>query len=103
MTVLAAIVDCNQNEVVTKANQILPTSLAWDEMLNDEIPSDIYATELMKTQVILLYSKLKSEMHNWVKSVFWRLIRLGLDIFSMPLTHWGRVTHICVSKLTIIG
>ena len=21
----------------------------------------------------------------------------------MPLTHWGRVTHICVSKLTIIG
>ena len=24
---------------------------------------------------------------------------LGLDL----LTHWGRVTHICVSKLTIIG
>ena len=23
-------------------------------------------------------------------------------IFSMVLTHWGRVTHICVSKLTII-
>ena len=22
---------------------------------------------------------------------------------SMALTHWGRVTHICVSKLTIIG
>ena len=21
----------------------------------------------------------------------------------LPLTHWGRVTHICVSKLTIIG
>ena len=20
-----------------------------------------------------------------------------------PLTHWGRVTHICVNKLTIIG
>ena len=28
-----------------------------------------------------------------------------LSIKSMldPLTHWGRVTHICVSKLTIIG
>ena len=23
--------------------------------------------------------------------------------FVIPLTHWGRVTHICVSKLTIIG
>ena len=22
---------------------------------------------------------------------------------SAPLTHWGRVTHKCVSKLTIIG
>ena len=22
---------------------------------------------------------------------------------DMPLTHWGRVTHICVNKLTIIG
>ena len=31
-----------------------------------------------------------------------------LDLFSgamskYVLTHWGRVTHICVSKLTIIG
>ena len=26
-------------------------------------------------------------------------IYLGLNV----LTHWGRVTHICVSKLTIIG
>ena len=26
-----------------------------------------------------------------------------LCIAQEPLTHWGRVTHICVSKLTIIG
>ena len=25
------------------------------------------------------------------------------DCNKLPLTHWGRVTHICVSKLTIIG
>ena len=25
------------------------------------------------------------------------------DSMMIPLTHWGRVTHICVSKLTIIG
>ena len=24
-------------------------------------------------------------------------------LFAYPLTHWGRVTHICVSKLTFIG
>ena len=26
-----------------------------------------------------------------------------LNIYLNVLTHWGRVTHICVSKLTIIG
>ena len=32
--------------------------------------------------------------------VYWRIYAsLGLT----ELTHWGRVTHICVSKLTIIG
>ena len=25
------------------------------------------------------------------------------DKVKFPLTHWGRVTHICVSKLTVIG
>ena len=25
------------------------------------------------------------------------------QIDDKPLTHWGRVTHICVNKLTIIG
>ena len=27
----------------------------------------------------------------------------GLNMWGVLLTHWGRVTHICVSKLTIIG
>ena len=29
--------------------------------------------------------------------------RLPIDDIYVPLTHWGRVTHICVSKLTNIG
>ena len=32
-------------------------------------------------------------------SAKWRLISSGLSV----LTHWGRVTHICVGKLTIIA
>ena len=28
---------------------------------------------------------------------------LGLKLLHTQLTHWGRVTHICVSNLTIIG
>ena len=38
---------------------------------------------------------------QWVK---WRhLVRWLGTIPNAFLTHWGRVTHICVSKLTIIG
>ena len=32
--------------------------------------------------------------------MFYRYLLLGV---ALNLTHWGRVTHICVSKLTIIG
>ena len=34
----------------------------------------------------------------------WSYSGFALDVFSLGwLTHWGRVTHICVGKLTIIG
>ena len=35
-------------------------------------------------------------MREWKQSCYWNEIRCGL-------THWGRVTHIFISKLTIIG
>ena len=45
--------------------------------------------------------------HIWRILHSWRCILgkicLGSSPKRMPLTHWGRVTHICVSKFTIIG
>ena len=50
--------------------------------------------------------------HNWVDMEIDRLseqVHCSIwDLITHPkfsdgLTHWGRVTHICVSKLTIIG
>ena len=38
-------------------------------------------------------------MHLKISSAKWRAICPGGD----ELTHWGWVTHVCVSKLTIIG
>ena len=38
--------------------------------------------------------------------VTWRVVHRDLtqrQLVYSALTHWGRVTHICVSKLTIIG
>ena len=52
----------------------------------------------------------RSEMHGWCVHADQLTTRFPLD--DVPnhrcravilLTHWGRVTHICVSKLTIIG
>ena len=40
---------------------------------------------------------------DWVyTSVMWVFINQGILLW-LYLTHWGRVTHICVRKLTIIG
>ena len=39
------------------------------------------------------------KMYLKMLSAKWRPFCLGLNV----LTHWGRVTHICVNKLTIIG
>ena len=48
--------------------------------------------------------------HRWSKNLLWfgwmgRSSVLRKVVLNMvwQLTHWGRVTHICVSKLTIIG
>ena len=62
---------------------------------------------MLRTQVIVYMNnndstEFKHSCHigQWIKT---------LKIFPMdysrlfPLIHWGRVTHICVSKLTIIG
>ena len=39
------------------------------------------------------------KMHSTMSSRKWRPFCLSLNV----LTHWGRVTHICVSKPTTIG
>ena len=39
-------------------------------------------------------------LHSTVRTQFTQNI---LDSDRAELTHWGRVTHICVNKLTIIG
>ena len=84
-------------------------------------------TTCMHTCVLLYWQKLtqiRAWMHDYIHYFMWNEITHpylkfsvtkpplklghGSDIASylfawMQLTHWGRVTHICVSKLTIIG
>ena len=40
---------------------------------------------------------------KWIRSIEYVLKRTNLSCRLTPLTHWGRVTHICVSKLGTIG
>ena len=53
---------------------------------------------------MLVYCQLEptfsfNNMHLKMSSEKWQPFRFDLNV----LTHWGRVTHICVGKLTIIG
>ena len=40
---------------------------------------------------------------NWLCSFTLKIWVAGFDLQYIPLIHWGRVAHICVGKLTIIG
>ena len=59
-----------------------------------------------ETPIGLLLVKGFNPLGVIVKRVFDTLYIIGLSFKSTGnglLTHWGRVTHLCVSKLTIIG
>ena len=38
-----------------------------------------------------------------IKNIWYKSTTKSYLISIKPLTHWGRVTHICVNKITIIG
>ena len=40
---------------------------------------------------------------EWILNSAWHADFITLNISQVHLAHWGRVTHICVSKLTIIA
>ena len=41
-------------------------------------------------------TKVRTQIRFWMRKI-WH------DLIFMGLTHWGRLTHLCVSELTIIG
>ena len=42
-------------------------------------------------------------MEEWINFYVWQPTKKHIHIELEQLTHWGRVTHICVGNLTIIG
>ena len=38
-----------------------------------------------------------------IYNIHWIFVPVVKTLFLPPLNHWGRVTHICVGKLTVIG
>ena len=56
---------------------------------------------LSEPMVVSLPTHICVTQPQWVKST--THCRQSLQATCGPLTHWGRVTHICVIKLAIIG
>ena len=53
-------------------------------------------------KVLSSFKHLRKRCISWLE---FKIMKIGNTIYWLNffLTHWGRVTHICVSKLTIIG
>ena len=54
---------------------------------------------------MVVFVKIKSQ--SWKLILIWKILSENnpwwYSGYSFPLTHWGGVTHICISKLIIIG
>ena len=60
--------------------------------------------ERQKTYIFVKYMFVDVyNQHNKKFHVYMYINTMHSQRFLILLTHWGRVTHICVSKLTIIG
>ena len=68
----------------------MPQWLWWPNAYSSKLSS----TKAPNSIVTLVYMS---------SSISTGLLKTNGDITQLVLTHWGQVTHICVSKLTIIG
>ena len=59
--------------------------------------------EAMSHVLIIFTLPMKFEDAGTIRKLFWMAVDILCGMLHTSLTHWGRVTYICVSKLTIIG
>ena len=88
-----------QKQCIWKCNGLIPVlhlAITWND-------ADLLIIGPSATNFSNILIKLPSvsfkKMHLKMPYMKWQPFCSGLNV----LTHWGRVTHICVSKLTIIG
>ena len=69
-----------------------PCACCWPGKVSDYVVCRV----LFRAEPKVIYECCETNIHNTQG--------LQLNTYStIQLTHWGRVTHICVSRLTIIG
>ena len=76
------------NEINVKINQLCPSDIMW--------------RHCSSSAEVLAYCLTVPSL-TWTNVDFSLVKFYGIHHLGMLLTHWGRLTHICVSKLTIIG
>ena len=74
----------------------------WNNLLLS-VPNCHEVTTMVATSghygctIVMSYTEINKAVSQWPLT-----FKLCISV-TWPLTHWGRATHICVSKLTIIG
>ena len=85
---------CLTDQAITWTN-IAISSAESNDIHHMTIPQEIPQPPITKISMEITYLKFPSNLPG--------VNELNAPLHVSPLTHWGRVTHICVSKLTSIG
>ena len=64
---------------------------------------ELHAIPVISISCKIYHITFKDICVDWHSTVCLFLVHVNYFIHNIHLTHWGRVTHICINKLTIVG
>ena len=82
--------------------ELRPAGLSLTYLRQDSVPNLPSCLFVRRLRTVLFH---QNQLSLSTCGHFWSVLtcRMCVSLIQSVLTHWGRVTHICVSKLTIIG
>ena len=95
---------CPQYKVQTYITQSIFSKMLWIDIRYHTCESDVSVFVSSKSDVYIVPLSLLDAV--WTAVIYWQcdtiLCEIVIYIIDYDTYHWGRVMHICVSKLTII-
>ena len=94
-------ISCKVQSIYCTLSMVIDISSFLDPPLITKFKTLLIESATPEKKMFLFYTFLKTSTK--LGPYIWHFVIFSSFVLSVDLTHWDRVTHICVSKLTTIG